>query len=78
VHSKLRKNSFLAPGIERLENSKIPKNTQVRYFNNSDLSKANNLAAIVQKTTNAKVYTVNPGLKATEGTLELWLGKNQQ
>jgi hypothetical protein len=78
IRNTLRKNSVLAPGIERLENSKIPKNTQVRYFNDSDLSKANNLAAIVQKITSAKVYTVNPGLKATEGTLELWLGKNQQ
>jgi hypothetical protein len=75
VMNTLRAKSILAPGIERLDGDKIPQKTQVRYFYDTDLANANDLAAIVKNLTTIEVFTVILNLKAKKGTLELWFGK---
>ncbi len=76
VLKTLQANSVLAPGIEKLARNTMPKNTQIRYFNDTDRAKADDLAAIVSQETNLKVYVVKPNIKAKEGVLEIWLGKD--
>ncbi len=70
----LRANSVLAPGIEKLATTTMPKRTQVRYFFDADRAKAEQLAALVAKTTGGEVLLAKPNLDAKLGTLEIWFG----
>jgi phospholipase/lecithinase/hemolysin len=78
IMKDLNSNLILAPGIERINLEKIPQVTQVRYFNDTDKNHAEDLAAIITNIVQkSPVITVKPPfLNATEGTLELWLGKD--
>ncbi|NTW68233.1 MAG: hypothetical protein HGB23_00105 [Chlorobiaceae bacterium] len=67
--------SILTPDIEKMAMSTMPKRNQIRYFHDSDLSRAEDLAAIVTQATKLNVYVVKPGLSAKPGTLEIWFGK---
>jgi hypothetical protein len=71
----LRTNSVIAPGIEKLATSTMPNKTQIRYFYDSDLARAEELAAVVTQETKLKVFVAKPKLDAKPGTLELWFGK---
>ena len=71
----LRDNSVTTPGIERLATATMPSKTQVRYFNDSDRSLAEELASIAIGATGQPVVVVKPSLTAKVGTLELWFGR---
>ncbi|MDD1605393.1 MAG: hypothetical protein LUO95_05205 [Methylococcaceae bacterium] len=75
IQKNLRNNMIIAPGVEEIDSKKIPAKTQVRYFNSSDKEKAEVLASIIKSITKLEVYTVQPNLKAKEGVLEIWIGK---
>lgn len=68
----LRKESVLAPGIEKLPSRNIPSRTQVRYFVDGDKGKADQLAALVATITGKEVLVAQPKLGAKPGTLEIW------
>jgi len=70
----LRAASVLAPGIEKLATTTMPKRTQVRYFYDEDRSKAEQLAAVVSKITGGETLLAKPKLDAKLGTLEVWFG----
>jgi hypothetical protein len=72
----LRANSVITPGVERLATTTMPSKTQVRYFNDSDRARAEELASIVIGVTGQPVIVVKPKLEAKVGTLELWFGKS--
>jgi hypothetical protein len=72
----LRSNSVITPGVERLATATMPSKTQVRYFNDSDRARAEELASIVIGATGQPVIVVKPKLEAKVGTLELWFGKS--
>lgn len=75
IKNNLRNNMIIAPQVQKIFSSRMPEKTQVRYYHDSDQEKAEDLASIVSSLTKLHVYTVKPDLKAQEGTLELWLGK---
>ena len=74
----LEKSGVLASDIERIDSSKIPKQTQVRYFNDNDKEKAEQLATFVSEQITEEVHIVRPpNLKTKPGVLEVWIsGKN--
>jgi hypothetical protein len=73
----LRGASVLAPGIEKLAASTMPRRTQVRYFFDADKAKAEQLAALVSKVTGGEVLLAKPKLEAKPGTLEVWFGTSK-
>ena len=75
VMAELQAHGIIAPGIERLDPTVVPGKTQVRYFDDADFSKAQDLAGIVAEVTKFPVFVAKPDLKAKPGTLELWFGK---
>jgi len=70
----LRGASVLAPGIEKLAASTMPRRTQVRYFFDADKPKAEQLAALVSGFTGGEILLAKPKLEAKPGTLEVWFG----
>lgn len=68
---------ILAPAVQRIESSRIPRHTQVRYYHDEDRAMAEELAELASTKAHLRVVLKKPiGLKATPGILELWLGKS--
>jgi hypothetical protein len=74
----LRSASVLVAGIEKLATTTMPKKNQIRYFNDEDKPKAEQLAALVSRTAGGEVLLAEPPLKAKPGTLEVWFGTQAQ
>lgn len=77
IRDNLREHSVLVPAIEPIDSDKTPSKTQVRYFNEMDRDEAEDLAAVIERTSKFKVYLVKLSLKAKPGALEVWIGKDQ-
>lgn len=72
----LKKQGYNMLGIERMDLTKSPQNTEVRYFKKSDYSQATNLAAGINKTGNfaAQIkYIQGYENKIAGSQLEIWL-----
>ena len=68
---------IIAPAVQRIEPSRIPRHTQVRYYHDEDRAMAEDLAELASTKAHLRVVLKKPnGLKATQGILELWLGKS--
>lgn len=65
----------VANGIEHIQSARMPKVTQVRYFNDGDKSKAEQIQRILKRT-RPDTAIVRLGLPAPKGQLEIWLTKN--
>lgn len=73
---ELKKSSInVASGIERIESTRMPKVTQVRYFNDVDKDKAERIQTILKRT-RPDTALIRLGLPAPNGQLEIWLTKN--
>jgi len=71
----LAANSFkVASGIEKIETSRMPRVTQVRFFNDSDKASAD-LALKIVSVSRPNAVAVRVGIPAPVGQLELWLTK---
>ena len=66
----------LAPAVQNMACKTIPNHTQVRYFNEIDRSKADDLAGFVSQSVGVPTAVVRPGLSAKPGTLEVWIGQD--
>lgn len=76
LSKKLKQSSInVAGGIERIQSTRMPKVTQVRYFNDDDKGKAEKIQAIL-KENRPDTVLVRLGLPAPKGQLEIWLTKN--
>jgi len=76
LSKKLKQSSInVAGGIERIQSTRMPKVTQVRYFNGGDKGKAEEIQAIL-KEKRPDTALVRLGLPAPKGQLEIWLTKN--
>ena len=75
--SVLRSRSLVAPGIEEIDESKMPDNMQVRFFNESDRSVAISLSEVIKNSTETPAFIVKVNLKAKPGTLEVWFPKHR-
>jgi hypothetical protein len=73
----LNSKGIFSPGVQRMPSDTIPKWTQVRYFNDGDKAAAESLARVVSARLQRPVATAQPKLPAKEGTLEIWLGKDE-
>ena len=74
----LKASGFTAPGIENVSGrADIPKNPNVRFFNDEDAENANTIAEQLKSLgfTTAYAYRVK-GMRARIGTLEIWLSAN--
>ncbi|MEN2474486.1 hypothetical protein [Burkholderia sp. GS2Y] len=75
LKSALKTNFDVANGIEKIPSAKMPRQTQVRYFNAKDAQKAEAVLALVQQT-NPDATLRYVGLPAPAGQLEVWLTQN--
>ncbi|MFL6699713.1 MAG: hypothetical protein ACJ8GJ_21300 [Vitreoscilla sp.] len=66
----------LAPAVQNMACKTIPQHTQVRYFNEVDRSKADDLAAFVGQSVGLPTAVARPALQAKPGTLEVWIGQD--
>ena len=64
-------NVRIADGIEKIKSSQMPAVTQVRYFNETDKSKAESILAIVRRF-KPNAITLRVGLPAPSGQTEIW------
>lgn len=71
----LAANSFnVSPEIEKIDTSRMPQVTQVRFFNDSDKASAD-LALKIVSVSRPNAVAVRVGIPAPSGQLELWLTK---
>ncbi len=63
--------------VEVVDNSKMPKTAQVRYFNDSDKPSAEKAVSLLKRQFNS-ANIVRVGLPAPSGQLEVWLPKVSQ
>jgi hypothetical protein len=71
----LTENSFkVASDIEKIDSSRMPRVTQVRFFNDSDKASAD-LALKIVSVSRPNAVAVRVGIPAPQGQLELWLTK---
>jgi len=76
VGSLAQQGFSVAKGIEAFDTAKMPKVTQVRYFNDSDKSEAEHILALLrQKYPSATLVRI--GLPAPTGQLEVWLSRSR-
>lgn len=78
IRAKLIEKNFLVPGIENVSGkAEVPKNTNVRFFNEQDRTAAETVVGILHSAgiTKAFAYPVS-GQKARPGTLEIWFSQN--
>ncbi len=76
VISGLQKTFSVASAVEKIDTSKMPKDPQVRYFNDQDRAKAEQIAAELKTKGYATAAPVRLGLPAPSGQVEVWLPKN--
>jgi hypothetical protein len=67
-------NVRVADGIEKIKSSQMPAVTQVRYFNDSDKSKAELILGIVRRF-KPNAISVRVGLPAPLGQTEIWFAR---
>jgi len=68
---------ILALAVQRMDSSKIPRYTQVRYYHEEDRAMAEDLAELASTWGHLRVVLKKPtGWNASQGILELWLGKS--
>ncbi|MBN3834547.1 hypothetical protein [Burkholderia sp. Ac-20344] len=75
LESVLKTSFDVANGIEKIPSAKMPRQTQVRYFNAKDADKAKAVLALVRQT-NPDATVRYVGLPAPTGQLEVWLTQN--
>jgi len=78
IRAKLIEKGFLVPGIENISGkAEVPKNTNVRYFNDLDKSPAETIADLLHSVgiSKAFAYAVSDQ-KARPGTLEIWFSRS--
>lgn len=76
LFKELKQSSInVASGIERIQSTRMPKVTQIRYFNDEDKDKAVRIQTILKRT-RPDTALVRLGLPAPKGQLEIWLTKN--
>ncbi|GEM_PF-4516546 len=77
LQTDLRKLGMNVPGIENIENKVAPPSTAVvRFFNDADQGVADNIKNIlVSYKMNSPLATQVKGLKAKQGTIEVWFSK---
>ncbi|MGH8477052.1 MAG: SPOR domain-containing protein [Methylococcales bacterium] len=74
IRNVLQQKGYVAPGIENISGkADIPKNTNVRYFNEEDKSIADAVVSILKEhgISSAYAYRVSR-LKVKPGSLEIW------
>lgn len=78
IQQELIDHGLLVPGIEDVSGkADIPKNTNVRYFNDQDKATAETVVGILHSNGIASAYPYRvSGRSARPGTLEIWFSQN--
>ena len=76
VVTALGKTFSVAKAIEKIDTTKMPSDPQVRYFNEADRGKAEQITAELKVKGYATAEPVRLGLPAPVGQVEVWLPKN--
>ena len=76
IVASLQKSFSVAGVVEKIDTAKMPRDPQVRYFNDKDREKAEQIATELKTKGYATVEPVRLGLPAPAGQVEVWLPKN--
>lgn len=72
----LQKSYSVSGTVEKIASAKMPKDPQVRYFNEQDRDKAERITAELKTKGYATAEPVRLGLPAPKGQVEVWLPKD--